>query len=198
MLKTDTNSPPTWSDSNDANLTNTANVQALAINPPMAISTLYAGTEDDGIFRSGDGGTSWNDVDNPGLPANEDVRALARAWGNKKTYLAPGGLVGFGSASRCATGTEWARSMVCLMAMQGLGKPGVNMGCGQQGTPVDTSFYFPGYSEGGYSGDLAHTGLAINLYQRMPQILTMNSVNQSVPRLKIPEAILNGERENDE
>jgi trimethylamine-N-oxide reductase (cytochrome c) len=147
----------------------------------------YVLGKEDGIPKT----PEWQEKET-NVPA-KDVRALARAWGSKKTYLAPGGLVGFGSASRCATGTEWARSMVCLMAMQGLGKPGVNMGCGQQGTPVDTSFYFPGYSEGGYSGDLAHTGLAINLYQRMPQILTMNSVNQSVPRLKIPEAILNGE-----
>jgi hypothetical protein len=56
-----------------------------------------------------------------------------------RLYLAAGGLQGFGGACRSATGTEWARAMVCLMAMQGLGKPGVNMGCMQQGTPVDTS-----------------------------------------------------------
>ena len=36
-----------------------------------------------------------------------------------------------------------------LMAMQGFGKPGVNMGCLQQGTPLDTRFFFPGYAEGG-------------------------------------------------
>ncbi len=125
------------------------------------------------------------------IPA-KDVRALAREWGSKKTYLAAGGIVGFGSACRCATGTEWARSMVCLMAMQGLGKPGVNMGCMQQGTPVDSSFYFPGYSEGGLSGDLDGTAMAVNLYQRMPQLATVNTVEQVVPRLRIPEAILDG------
>ncbi|MFP4349693.1 MAG: molybdopterin-dependent oxidoreductase, partial [Desulfococcaceae bacterium] len=125
------------------------------------------------------------------VPA-KDVRALAREWGRKKTYLAPGGLVGFGGACRCATGIEWARSMVCLMAMQGLGKPGVNLGCLQQGAPVDTYFYFPGYAEGGLSGDLDHTGLRINLYQRMPQLPSMNTVSQMIPRLRIPEAILEG------
>ncbi len=120
------------------------------------------------------------------------VRALARQWGKRKTYLSPGGLAGFGGACRCATGIEWARSMVCLMAMQGLGKPGVNMGCLQQGAPVDTNFYFPGYAEGGLSGDLDYTGLRVSMYQRMPQLPSMNSVSQMIPRLRIPEAILNG------
>ncbi len=119
------------------------------------------------------------------------VRALARQWGSRKTYLSPGGLAGFGGAGRCATGIEWARSMVCLMAMQGLGKPGVNIGCLQQGAPVDTHFYFPGYAEGGLSGDLDHTGLRVSMYQRMPQLPSMNSVAQMIPRLRIPEAIIN-------
>ena len=100
----------------------------------------------------------WQEAET-GVPAR-DVRALAREWGTKKTYLAAGGLVGFGGACRSATGTEWARAMVCLMAMQGLGKPGVNMGCLQQGTPVDTHFFFPGYAEGGFSGDLDGHGAA--------------------------------------
>lgn len=127
-----------------------------------------------------------------GVPA-KDVRALAREWGTKKTYLAaggPGNMVG--GACRCATGNEWARSMVCLVAMQGMGKPGVNMGNLQMGTPVDTKFFFPGYSEGGMSGDLQSTGLSINMYQRMPQLPTSNTVYQVVPRLRIPEAILEG------
>ncbi len=124
--------------------------------------------------------------------AAKDARALAREWGSQKTYLAAGGLQGFGSACRCATGNEWARSMVCLMAMQGLGKPGVNMGCLQQGTPVDTKFFFPGYAEGGLSGDIQGTAMAVNMYQRMPQLPTVNSVYQRVPRLKIPEAVLDG------
>jgi len=134
--------------------------------------------------------SEWQEKE-AGIPA-KDVRALAREWGSKKTYLAPGGIAGFGSACRCATGSEWARSMVCLMAMQGLGKPGINMGCMQQGTPVDTSFYFPGYAEGGLSGDIEGTGIAVSLYQRMPQLASVNTVYQRVPRLNIPEAILEG------
>ena len=141
--------------------------------------------EVDGIPKT----PEWQEAET-NVPARV-VRALARQWGTRKTYLSPGGLAGFGGACRCATGIEWARSMVCLMAMQGLGKPGVNMGCLQQGAPVDTNFYFPGYAEGGLSGDLDYTGLRVSMYQRMPQLPSMNSVSQMIPRLRIPEAILN-------
>jgi len=142
--------------------------------------------KEDGVAKT----PEWQENES-GIAA-KDVRALARQWGSKKTYLAAGGLQGFGSACRCATGNEWARSMVCLMAMQGLGKPGINMGCLQQGAPVDTRFFFPGYAEGGMSGDLQGTAMAVNMYQRMPQLPTLNTVYQRVPRMKIPEAILDG------
>lgn len=147
----------------------------------------YVLGEEDGIPKT----PQWQESETT-IPARE-VKALAREWGRKKTYLAAGGLSGFGGACRSATGNEWARSMVCLMAMQGLGKPGVNMGCLQQGTPVDTSFFFPGYSEGGLSGDVAGTGAGISMYQRMPTLPTANTVYQQVPRLNIPEAIIDGE-----
>lgn len=142
--------------------------------------------QEDGIPKT----PEWQESET-GIPA-KDIRALAREWGKKKTYLAAGGIIGFGGACRTATGTDWARGMVCLMGMQGLGKPGVNMGGMQQGTPVDSRFFFPGYSEGGFSGDLAGTGAAVNMYQRMPQLPSMNTVYQAVPRLKIPEAIMDG------
>jgi molybdopterin guanine dinucleotide-containing S/N-oxide reductase-like protein len=149
----------------------------------------YVLGEDDGVGKT----PEWQQ-EKTGVPARQ-VRALARQWGTKRTYLSPGGYVGFGGACRTATGTDWARGLVCLMAMQGLGKPGVNMGCLQQGTPVDTHFYFPGYAEGGMSGDLEFTASAVQLYQRMPQLLSFNPVAQGVPRLKIPEAILEGHAE---
>jgi trimethylamine-N-oxide reductase (cytochrome c) len=142
--------------------------------------------KEDGIPKT----PEWQEGE-AGIPA-KDVRALAREWGKKKTYLAAGGITGFGGACRCATGNEWARSMVCLMAMQGLGKPGVNMGGMQQGTPVDTGFYFPGYAEGGMSGDIYGTALGMKLFSRFPQLPTINTVYQRVPRLNIPEAILDG------
>lgn len=85
--------------------------------------------------------------------------------------------------------------MVCMMAMQGIGKPGVNMGCMQKGTPVDTRFYFPGYSEGGLSGDVRNNAIITSMYQRMPQLPTINTVTQKIPRLRVPEAILEGHAE---
>jgi molybdopterin guanine dinucleotide-containing S/N-oxide reductase-like protein len=126
-----------------------------------------------------------------GVPA-KDIRALAREWGTKRTYLAAGGMAGFGSACRSATGIEWARLMVCMMAMQGLGKPGVNMGNMQRGTPVDSRFYFPGYTEGGMSGDVRGNGCIVNMYQRMPQLPTINTVGQKIPKQQLPEAIMEG------
>ncbi|MBW1772821.1 MAG: molybdopterin-dependent oxidoreductase, partial [Deltaproteobacteria bacterium] len=142
---------------------------------------------EDGIPKS----PEWQEKETT-VPA-KDVRALAREWGTKKTYLAAGGNGnGLGGACRCATGTEWARSMVCLMGMQGIGKPGINMGNMAAGSPVDTRFFFPGYAEGGMSGDLEGTALAMHMYQRMPQLPTVNTVMQRIPRLKIPEAILDG------
>ncbi len=180
----------------------TGNAMALAIAYVWIIEKLY---DRDYVHSHTKGFETWRDYilgKEDGIPKTpewqapetnvpaKDVRALARQWGRHKTYLSPGGLAGFGGACRCATGTEWARSMVCLMAMQGLGKPGINMGCLQQGAPVDTNFYFPGYAEGGLSGDLDYTGLRISMYQRMPQLPTMNSVSQMIPRLRIPEAIL--------
>ena len=123
----------------------------------------------------------------------QDIRALAREWGAKKTYLAAGSPGNTeGGACRCATGLEWARSMVCLMAMQGIGKPGINMGNMTYGAPMDTKFYFPGYAEGGMSGDIEGTASAMNLFQRMPHLPSVNTVAQKIPRLNIPEAILNG------
>jgi len=123
------------------------------------------------------------------------VRALATEWGTKKTYLACGGIHAFGGACRVAYGTEWARAMMCLMALQGFGKAGVNFGGLQMGTPLNTQFWFPGYSDGGMSGDCAATGAAYQIYNRMPQLNTLNSSIQKIPRLRIPEAILDGETE---
>ena len=128
-----------------------------------------------------------------GIPA-KDVRALARLWGTKKNLSqlrrVSSGLV---VPAEQSTGTDWARGMVYLMAMQGLGKPGGEHGrFYSRGRRVDTRFFFPGYSEGGFSGDLYGTGAAVNMYQRMPSFPTMNTVQQAVPRLKIPEAIIDG------
>src|SRR6266853_789344 len=48
---------------------------SLAVDPATP-TTLYAGTQGGGAFKSTNGGTSWNAV-NSGLPLNAVVRALA-------------------------------------------------------------------------------------------------------------------------
>ena len=150
----------------------------------------YVLGKEDGIPKT----PEWQESET-GVPA-KDVRALARRWASKKTYLGAGGWGnGHGGACRSATGIQWARTMTCLLAMQGMGRPGVNYGHLQWGTPIDLTFYFPGYADGGMSGDVENTGLAISLYQRMPQLPSFNTSMQKVPRLRIPEAILDGKTE---
>ena len=127
-----------------------------------------------------------------GVPART-VRALAREWGTKKTYLGAGSWgCGLGGAGRGPMGAQWARMMTILGAMQGYGRPGVNFGNLQFGAPLDFSFYFPGYAEGGMSGELTASANAANNYQRMPHVVTMNPVRQTIPRKFIPEAITQG------
>ena len=134
-------------------------------------------------------------ADETGVPAR-DIRALAREWGKKRTYLGAGGFGGaFGGACRSATGTQWARMMVIMMGMQGIGRPGVNFGNLQQGAPIDYTFWFPGYAEGGISGELQHTAGALCTYPRMPHVMTMNPVKQTVPRIQLAEAVLEGKAE---
>ena len=146
--------------------------------------------EEDGIAKT----PEWQELET-GVPAR-DVRALAREWGGKRVYLAPGGWGnGHGGACRNQTGIQWARVMVCLIAMQGLGKPGVNMGNLQWGCPIDFNFYFPGYADGGMSGDLEGTSMPVELYQRMPQLPTINTPFQRIPRIWMPEAIADGKAE---
>jgi trimethylamine-N-oxide reductase (cytochrome c) len=143
--------------------------------------------KEDGVPKT----PEWQEPET-GVPA-AIVRALARAWGGKKTYLAAGGMgTGLGGACRNGAGSQWPRAMIYMMAMQGWGKPGVNMGNLQAGTPLDNTFYFPHYAEGGISGELAFTASAINNYVRMPHVLTMNPVKQVIPRQRFPEAIIEG------
>lgn len=150
----------------------------------------YVMGEEDGTPKT----PEWQEKET-GVPA-KDVRALGREWAKHRTYLACGGWGnGHGGACRNQTGIQWARTMVCLIAMQGLGKPGINMGNLQWGSPVDLNFYFPGYADGGMSGDLEATSLAVELYQRMPQLPTMNTPLQKIPRIYLPEAILEGKAE---
>ena len=150
----------------------------------------YVMGDEDGVPKT----PEWQEAET-GVPARV-VRALARQWGSKKTYLGCGSWGnGHGGACRGPTGVQWARTMACLIAMQGIGRPGVNLGNLQWGTPIDHTFWFPGYADGGISGDLHNTGSSIQLYQRMPHLVTVNTVHQRIPRLQLPEAIIDGKAE---
>jgi trimethylamine-N-oxide reductase (cytochrome c) len=56
--------------------------------------------------------------------------------------LAAGGRGGESGACRQAYGTEWARLMVLLQGMQGLGKPGVNIWGTTMGPPIQLQIRF--------------------------------------------------------
>ncbi len=134
-----------------------------------------------------------------GVPARE-IRALAREWASKKTMLTGGGLGGWGGACRMAYATEWARMMVYLAAMQGLGKPGSNIWGTTQGAPYNAKFIFPGYAEGGISGDTLNTGAGFRFISRglmeHPVQSTVNTpAGQHVPRLQAPECVMNPPQE---
>ena len=139
----------------------------------------------------------WAELES-GVPARQ-IRALAREWGAKRTMLAAGGMGGWGGACRASSGNEWARMMIALAAMQGLGKPGSNIWSTTSGVPFDPDFFFPGYAEGGISGDTAGTAAGKKLAARMwPEGGTFSNPQhspegQTVPRLRIPEA-MNHER----
>jgi anaerobic selenocysteine-containing dehydrogenase len=125
-----------------------------------------------------------------------DIRALAREWASKKTMLAAGGLAGLGGACRCATGNEWPRAMIALIAMQGMGKPGINIWSTSYGTPLDESFFFPGYTEGGISGDFGNSAAGKDFVYRMfPQGGAFSNPHRSAEgslgyRLRTPEIMM--------
>jgi molybdopterin guanine dinucleotide-containing S/N-oxide reductase-like protein len=129
------------------------------------------------------------------IPAR-DIRALAREWGAKKTMLASGSLGGWGGACRSATGNEWARTMIALATMQGMGKPGSNIWGTSQGAPCDESFLFPGYAEGGICCDVDKSAAGYRwIYHMFPNGGAVRSPHdstegQGIPRIRIPEALL--------
>jgi trimethylamine-N-oxide reductase (cytochrome c) len=109
------------------------------------------------------------------------IRALAREWAAKRTVLSGGARGGEGGACRTAFGTEWARMMVLLQAMQGLGKPGRTIWGTTMGAPSDTSVWFPAYAD--LKGRMATSDVA--------DYLPMNSTKQRLWRLTLPDAVLN-------
>ncbi|MCD7948071.1 MAG: molybdopterin-dependent oxidoreductase [Oscillospiraceae bacterium] len=155
------------------------------------------GEGEDGIAKS----SEWAEGET-GIPAH-DIRALAREWAKNKTQLAAGGMGGWGGACRGPTGMEWTRMMIALAALQGMGKPGINMFGTTFGSPTDYSFYFPGYSEGGIAGDCDNSAAGLTFVNRMfdgvtsrpaPSNLNVPTA-QFIPRFNIPECFIDGKFE---
>ena len=129
--------------------------------------------EEDGIPRT----PEWAEAIS-GVQAHV-IKSLAREWASSRTMLAGGSRGGESGACRQAYGTEWARLMVLLQAMQGLGKPGVNIWGTTMGTPYNAEFNFPGYSSFGP-----------NFMNGFANLKVQNPVQQRIYRLFAPEAIL--------
>ncbi len=108
------------------------------------------------------------------------IKGLAREWASSRTMLAGGSRGGESGACRQAYGTEWPRLMILLQAMQGLGKPGVNIWGTTMGTPYNGDFEFPGYATYGPS--------FLNKFAKKQAV---NPVKQRIYRLLLPEAVLN-------
>jgi trimethylamine-N-oxide reductase (cytochrome c) len=136
------------------------------------------GAGDDSIAKT----PEWAEVES-GIPARK-IRSLAREWASKRTSLSCGVRGGEGSACRTAYGTEWARMMVLLQAMQGLGKPGISIWGTTMGAPADCTTWFPGYAEP--QSQMGRTDFAKN------RLAMQNKTKQRLYRLTFPEAVLTG------
>jgi len=135
----------------------------------------YVIGEDDGVPKT----PKWAE-EITGVSART-ITALAREWASKRTMLSCGNRGGFGGAMRQAYGHEWARLMVLLQAMQGLGKPGVGMWGATMGAPYYSEFFFPGYADKD----------SMISFSRAAKKHVANPVEQRLYRLLIPDAILN-------
>ncbi len=127
--------------------------------------------EDDGVPKT----PKWAE-EICGIPTRV-IKALAKEWASKRTSLAAGMRGGLGGACREAYGHEWARLMVLLQAMQGLGKPGVSIWGATMGAPMNAYLKFPGFEQGGM--------------QLVADKVAVNPVKQRIYRTLFPEAILN-------
>ncbi len=114
-----------------------------------------------------------------------DIYALAREWAQKKTMLCTASIYGVSGACRQPYATEWARLMVLLLAMRGLGADGCNTwGGASMAPPMDMSFRFFGYSDVGWDT----FGIAATHQAH-------NSVKQKTYRILLPECVMNEKTE---
>jgi molybdopterin guanine dinucleotide-containing S/N-oxide reductase-like protein len=109
------------------------------------------------------------------------IRTLAREWAAMRTILSGGSRGGEGGACREAYATEWARMMVLLQAMQGLGAPGRSIWGTTMGAPNDATRWVPSYGE---------PQARISMSTKACDYIPVNDNPQRLWRLTVPEAIL--------
>jgi molybdopterin guanine dinucleotide-containing S/N-oxide reductase-like protein len=139
------------------------------------------GVTDNGVAKT----PAWA-AEKSGIPERR-IKALAREWAAVKTSVSCGSRGGEGGACRTADGTEWARMMVCLQAMQGLGKPGISIWGTTMGAPADSDTWFPAYAEP--QGMMGKADIAKR------KLSNENKTKQRLFRLSLPEAIISGKEE---
>ena len=114
-----------------------------------------------------------------------DIKAIARKWASTVTTGGSGMRGGFGGVCRSSNGTEFARLITLLFAMQGMGKPGRAFWSPACGGPMNYNFWFGGYSDP--LSSIAKYPICDNA--------PVNSVEQVLYRPNLPDAILNGHYE---
>lgn len=137
----------------------------------------YIMGDEDGVPKT----CEWA-AEKTGIPARR-IRALAKEWASKRVALAGGVRGGEGSACRTAYGTEEARMLIALAAMQGFGKPGVSIWGTTMGAPADYT-WFPGYAEP--ESQMGKSPAANR------KLATEGTIKQRLYRLTYPEAIIDG------
>ena len=131
----------------------------------------YVTGEEDGVPKT----PAWAE-EITAVPART-LEALAHEWAAKKTTVAGAGM---GGACRTAYGHEYPRLVVFLQAMQGLGKPGVNLWGNATAAPANYSVLFPGYA------DLD----AMMSFSSAARKKAINPVEQRLYRLMLADSIL--------
>jgi trimethylamine-N-oxide reductase (cytochrome c) len=127
---------------------------------------------EDGILKT----PEWaEDITGVAAPV---TRALAREWASKRTHLA----IRYGGACRTPYSTEWARMMVFLQTMQGMGRPGVSIHPISSVAPFDVRFL----------DQMPHKGVGETcMFNVVAATVPQNTVQQTIHQPLVPEAITN-------
>jgi molybdopterin guanine dinucleotide-containing S/N-oxide reductase-like protein len=106
------------------------------------------------------------------------TRALAREWASKRVHLA----MRYSGATRTPYATEWARMMVLLQTMQGLGKPGVSIHPIASAAPIDPQMQFRTTIKG--HGEYS-------MFESVADVEGKNQVKQGIHQPLLPDAVAN-------